>query len=749
MKTKQCLYLFVIIAFFLSSCDNDKDLENKFEPKTYTVSGKVEKGPFVIGSTVVIQPMDGNLQVLGSLYSSTIQDNDGSFSFEPKLFETPYAEVTANGYFFNEVKRELSSGTLSLRALVDLSDGPTANVNLLTHLKYQRIQKLFADNKKFGEANKQAQEELFTAFGLQKYVEKDASTFSIAAGTDEAAALLAISSLLLVNRGEAALTEYLGKLCKEFGEKGTFEESTIQQIRGDKKALWSKLSSVRSNIIEYYQTFGLEVEVKELERFIDWDDDGIAGNEVLLDGQEVTLERTEINVPSEGGVYRIGISAPIPVYLEPRLESSDPDEPPIIIPNDVFSEIYENIDNTDISIEKSIDENELIIKVSPSIFKIAKSTSVQLYDCLGNILGEVKILQEGNKNAPTPKLRDTMKQIVNSFTSEIAQGFSKLNLIEQYYYYNRENAWMNQHIHPSSSVVKDIWGAFYGANRSIMMFKDAEAKKLGVYQDYLNVFSALHYYYMVVLWGDVPYINFVIDTNYTYNYNIVRTPQNEIFTDLKTNLEEAINYLEEKKNQTLKADANDFFFLSKDVARILLANIYMYQGEYIQAEKLLEEVINNGFYELDASNYNKQETITNLFNSGSGNETIFATKHNMGGPKNSGNIFNVNPVPIMTYTDVILSYAECLYKNGKSSEAESLLAVIATTKGIDLSGSNVLEKIKDARLQLMLYSNTNFAFMKRNDFAKDVYGIEEYRLLLPIPTSSLTLNPQLTQNPGY
>lgn len=747
MKTKQCLYLFVIIAFFLSSCDKDKGLENKFEPKTYTVSGKVEKGPFVIGSTVTIQPMDGNLQALGSPDSTTIQDNFGSFSFEPRLFQTPYAEVTANGYFFNEIKGEFSTSKLRLRALVDLSDGPTANVNFFTHLKYQRIQKLITDNIKFGEADKQAQEELFSAFGLQKHAEKDASTFSITEGTDEATALIAISSLLLVDKSGTTLGKYLAKLCKEFGEKGTFEESTIQQIRGDKEALWSKLSSVRSNIIEYYETFGLEVEVKELERFIDWDNDGIAGNEVLLDGQEVILERTELNVPKEGGIYTIGISSPIPVYLEPRLEPVDPDEPPIVIPNDVFSEIYENVDNTDISIEKSINANELIIKVSPSIFKIAKSTSVQLYDCLGNILGEVKILQEGNKNAPTPKLRDTMKQIVNSFASEIAQGFSKLNLIEQYYYYNKESDWVNQHIHPSSNVVYDIWGAFYRANRVIMTFKDAEAKKLGVYQDYLNVFSAMYYYYMVVLWGDVPYINFVPNMDNTRD--IRRTPQNEIFTDLQKNLEEAINYFKEKRNESLNGDANDFFFLSKDVARILLANIYMYQGEYIQAEKLLEEVINNGFYELDTSNYNKQETITNLFNSGSGKETIFATKHNMGGPKNSGNIFNVNPLPIMTYTDVILSHAECLYKNGKSPEAESLLTEIATAKSINLSGSNVLEKIKDARLQLMLYSNTNFAFMKRNDFAKDVYGIEEYRLLLPIPMSELTIHSQLTQNPGY
>lgn len=74
---------------------------------------------------------------------------------------------------------------------------------------------------------------------------------------------------------------------------------------------------------------------------------------------------------------------------------------------------------------------------------------------------------------------------------------------------------------------------------------------------------------------------------------------------------------------------------------------------------------------------------------------------------------------------------------------------VTSNKGINVSGSSVLEKIKDARSQLMLYSNTNFAFMKRNGFVKDFYGVEDYRQLLPIPQRELDLCPQMTQNPGY
>lgn len=747
MNIKQCIYLFATIAFSLSSCSDENTMENDFEPRTYNVLGKVEKGPFVSGSTITIQPMDGNLQVLGSLYSATIQDDLGNFSFGSKLFEAPFAELTANGYFFNEVDGELSSGTLNLRALVDLSDETTVNVNLLTHLKYQRIQKLIAEGLKFGEANKQAQKELFTAFGLQKYAEKDASTFSIAEGTDESAALIAISSLLLVNRSEAALTEYLAKLCREFGESGKFGNNTLQQISEDKKYLSNQLSSVRENIINRYESLGINIEVKELNRFIDWDNDGIAGNETLQEGQEVKIETTELNVPNEGGVYTIGITSPIPVYLNPKTSSTQPGDE--ITEGSVFTNIYDNIPDANINLEKSLNENILTLEIEPLNSINSKTTAISIYDGLSNVVGTINIKQDGNNNIPMPKLGETGKQIIASIASDIAKAFSYYNIIEQYYHYNKESnqKLVSGYITPDNISIENIWNYFYHANNIVVRFKDAEAKQLGVFQSYFNVFSALYYYYMVITWGDVPYINYLPEM--VDMMNIKRTPQNEILSDLKSNLTKAIDSLENKKNESLNNEINDYFFLSKDVARILLANIHMYQGEYPQAEKLLEEVINSGFYSLDASNYNNGETITNLFENGSNNETIFATCDKSSRTRTNISIEIYTLIPIMTYTDVILSYAECLYKSGRIMEAESALNLIMQAKNICLSGESTVEKIKDARLQLMLYTNTNFAFMKRNNFAKDVYGIEEYRQLLPIPQQEIIVNPSMIQNPGY
>ena len=103
----------------------------------------------------------------------------------------------------------------------------------------------------------------------------------------------------------------------------------------------------------------------------------------------------------------------------------------------------------------------------------------------------------------------------------------------------------------------------------------------------------------------------------------------------------------------------------------------------------------------------------------------------------------------MTYTDVILSYAECLYKNGKTSEAESALEQVLTTKGLTLTANNTLDRIIETRLQSTLYCNVNFAFLKRTGQAVKVYDIEDFQQLLPIPMNELNANPSIIQNPGY
>ena len=277
---KRIFSLLFISALFMGIISCDETDKPEFEPTEYNVSGKVEKGPFISGSTINLQPMDSNMNPNGSSFSAMITDHAGNFTFGTITLDSPYAQLTANGYFYNEVKGALSSGTLTLRALANLEEQSTVNVNILTHLKYARIMDLVEkENKSYADANKQAQKELLTQFGLQRFADTDASNYSITSGTPEAAALVAISSLILKNRTEAQVTEYLAKLSKEFGESGTFSVDTKAVIKNDRESLFGDIRKIEDNIKTRYEELGQTVTIDSLEYFFDWDDDGIAGNE--------------------------------------------------------------------------------------------------------------------------------------------------------------------------------------------------------------------------------------------------------------------------------------------------------------------------------------------------------------------------------------------------------------------------------------------------------------------------------------
>ena len=84
------------LSLITFSCSENNDPET-FQPEIYNVSGKVEKGPFISGSTITMQPINSKMQASGEMYTSTIQDNIGNFTFDSELFEAPFAELTANG----------------------------------------------------------------------------------------------------------------------------------------------------------------------------------------------------------------------------------------------------------------------------------------------------------------------------------------------------------------------------------------------------------------------------------------------------------------------------------------------------------------------------------------------------------------------------------------------------------------------------------------------------------------------------
>lgn len=739
MKKSFILFLSMTIALVFNSCSEngiDDNGSGNYKPADYSVKGKVEKGPFVSGSTINLQPMDEKLQPIGSTFSTTITDHLGNFTFGTKTLEAPFAQLTANGYFFNEVKGELSNGTLSLCAVVNVADASTVNVNILTHLKYQRIMNLVENDKKsFSEANTQAQKELMSAFGLDKLSSKEVSNYSIASGTDEAAALIAISSMILEGRSEAQVTEYLAKLSKEFADNGIFSVDTKEQMKKDMASLLPDLDIIENNVIARYEKLNQTVTVKPLESIFDWDGDGIAGNEFLDKDHMPTASQTEIYVPKNGGEYTVDISSTIKLYTERQNISGD--VPSVIVPEEVFNRIYDKEDMPAI-VTSEYKDGKLKINVGQTASRSTTEHVIYLYDLLGNTAITIHLSQEGDISLPLPGLGHDGEMVVLSIAQELANSMYYMTyFINEYsapevidgrtYVYD-----YNAPLTPDNRYVSKMWQQFYSAINRIHVLARADKSKLNLFDAQLSVMYALCYYNMVTIWGDVPY------TTYEYSYEnnpyIARTKESEILSTLSSSLQTAINTLEEKRNESYKS-ANDLFGASKDVARALLAQIYMYQGKYNDALPLLTKIKNNGFYSVTTSDGKLIQD----------EETIYGLIHNV---SNTRSVASGNNIQVISYPEIMLLLAECEEKAGNESTAQSILQDLASKKNITFANTDVPHRIKEVRK-----SFTNmpgfFAYMKRAGLAQSELGLQSYQLLFPLPYQELMYNPNLTQNPGY
>jgi len=147
------LYLFalVLVSLVLAvSCSSNEESNSSggASTKSYTVSGYIQKGPFVQGTEITVRELDKELTPTGDTFTSTIDDNTGSFSTKGDL-KSSYVELSANGFYFNEVSGKLSTAALTLQALADLEEQKSVNVNLLTHLERKRVEYLIESGSSF------------------------------------------------------------------------------------------------------------------------------------------------------------------------------------------------------------------------------------------------------------------------------------------------------------------------------------------------------------------------------------------------------------------------------------------------------------------------------------------------------------------------------------------------------------------------------------------------------------------------
>ncbi len=195
-----------------------------------SLAGYSQKGPFLKGSTVYLYELDNGktLKQTNGNFTSYITRDDGYYKFTSRNLVSPYALVIVEGNYRNEVTGDVSAQTIKLKALSDVrKHHKGANVNILTHLEYERVYYLVTKKGyDFDEAKRQAQKEIFEAFYINIDTDEDAESLDIFGKSEGDAALLAISVLLQGDRTEPELMVLLTEISNELADDGKWEDET-------------------------------------------------------------------------------------------------------------------------------------------------------------------------------------------------------------------------------------------------------------------------------------------------------------------------------------------------------------------------------------------------------------------------------------------------------------------------------------------------------------------------------------------
>ena len=265
MKTNSLITL-ICISFVLSfsSC------EKKDSPELITkekISGYVQKGPFLNGTSVLITELRTDLSQTGKSFNSQITDNQGTFEIPNLQLSSPFVELKADGFYFNEVNGEISGSQITLSALADVTNTSTLNVNILSTLEKGRVEKLVAGGLSFADAKEKALNEILAIFSLSKSDMQSSGLLDINKSGDGNAILLAISSILQGYRTEAELSELLANLSADISADGKLDSEVLGTALIS-HAKYLNPARIRENLVKRYTEIGATLQIPDFEKYI-------------------------------------------------------------------------------------------------------------------------------------------------------------------------------------------------------------------------------------------------------------------------------------------------------------------------------------------------------------------------------------------------------------------------------------------------------------------------------------------------
>ena len=278
-----------------------------------SISGNVQKGPFINGTEITVNELTDELDQTGRSFSGTISDDRGSFRVASVALASGYARVRANGFYFDETTGEISDGPLSLVTLVDFTQADRANINIFGHLQAPRIEYLIQEEGlEFEEARAQAHQEVLDVFYFTAASSATADELDISAGGDDNAMLLAASVIVQNTRSVGELSELLSAIQTDLRTNGELNSTSTGEalMNGARTAI---AANVRSNLEARFDALGLSATVPDFEGYLE---QFIA---------EAPYEFTDgIQYPATGRLQHLPELGELPNVLDPEVTEFSP-----------------------------------------------------------------------------------------------------------------------------------------------------------------------------------------------------------------------------------------------------------------------------------------------------------------------------------------------------------------------------------------------------------------------------------------
>ena len=267
-----CLSSIILLSFNLIACSSKE--ENKKDPDTSitltsTLTGTVQKGPFISGASINFFELGSNFVQTGLAYNTQTINNVGNFELSKGLSLTSSNLLfVAQGFYFNEVSGANSEVPLTLYLVSDISNQNNININLITTLEKSRVLYLISEGATYSDADAQARKDVLNIFFISKEDMADAQNLNIISEGDDNAILLAISVILQSYRTTSELSSLISDIALDIEKDGVLDNEKLgsELING---AILLNTQKVRENLGKFYSDNGISVSIPNFEKYVE------------------------------------------------------------------------------------------------------------------------------------------------------------------------------------------------------------------------------------------------------------------------------------------------------------------------------------------------------------------------------------------------------------------------------------------------------------------------------------------------